>query len=85
MESGYRPVWGNRPLSHAMGGSQTLQLLSSHTKQVICLLEDKTDALAHNSQAAKVLRGVANYLRRNQPYMDYAEYLRRGAHRNRRD
>jgi len=58
--------------------AQTLQLLSSHTEQVICLLEDKADSLTHNSQAAKVLRGVANYFRRNQPYMDYAEYLRHG-------
>ena len=58
--------------------AQALQLLSSHTDQVIQLLEDKADALAHNSQAAKSLRGVASYFRRNLPYMDYAEYLRRG-------
>ena len=58
--------------------AQALQLLSSHTLQVIQLLEDKADALAHNSQAAKSLRGVASYFRRNLPYMDYAEYLSRG-------
>jgi hypothetical protein len=58
--------------------AQALQLLSSHTQQVIQLLEDKADALAHNSQAAKSLRGVASYFRRNLPYMDYAEYLSRG-------
>jgi hypothetical protein len=58
--------------------AQTLQLLSSHTEQVICLLEDKADALMHNGQAAKMLRGVTNYFQRNLPYMDYAEYLRRG-------
>jgi hypothetical protein len=57
---------------------QTLQLLSSHTEQVIQLLEDKADSLAPNSQSARSLRGVANYFQRNQPFMDYAEYLRRG-------
>ena len=58
--------------------AQALQLLSSHTEQVIQLLEDRADSLAPNSQSAKSLRGVANYFRRNQPFMDYAEYLRRG-------
>lgn len=58
--------------------AQTLQLLSSHTQQVIHLLEDKADALTPNSQAAKSLRATANYFRRNLPFMDYAEYLRRG-------
>ena len=58
--------------------AQALQLLSSHTDQVIQFLEDKADTLAHNSQATKSLRGIANYFRRNLPYMDYAEYLRRG-------
>jgi hypothetical protein len=58
--------------------TQTLQLLFSHTEQVIQWLEDKANALAPHSQAARSLRGVANYFRRNLPYMDYAEYLRRG-------
>jgi hypothetical protein len=58
--------------------AQTLQLLSSHTEQVIQLLEDKANSLVHNSQSARSLCGVANYFRRNLPYMDYAEYLRRG-------
>ena len=58
--------------------AQALQLLSSHTDQVIQGLKDKADSLAHNSQAVKSLRGVANYFQRNLPYMDYAEYLRRG-------
>ena len=31
-----------------------------------------------NRYPSKTLRSVANYLRRNQPYMDYADYLRRG-------
>jgi hypothetical protein len=58
--------------------AQTLQLLSSHTEQVIQLLDDKANSLVHNSQSARSLCRVANYFRRNLPYMDYAEYLRRG-------
>jgi len=58
--------------------AQTLQLLSSHTTQIIQMLEDKAASLADSSQAAKTLRGVANYFQRNLPYMDYAEYLHRG-------
>ena len=58
--------------------AQTLQLLSSHTGQVIQLLEDKADSLAPNSQAARSLRSVAHSFQRNLPYMDYAEYLRQG-------
>jgi hypothetical protein len=58
--------------------TQTLQLLSSHVEQVIQLLEDQAALLAPSSQAAKSLRAVAAYYRRNQPYMDYAEYLRHG-------
>lgn len=58
--------------------AQTLQLLSSHTDQVIQLLEDKADVLPPNGQAAKSLRGVSGYFRRNQSYMNYAEYLCRG-------
>lgn len=58
--------------------AQTLQLLSSRTAQVIQWLEDKAASLPSTSQAAKSLRGTANYFRRNLPYMDYAEYLRRG-------
>ncbi|MBM3146076.1 MAG: ISKra4 family transposase [Chloroflexi bacterium] len=58
--------------------AQTLRLLSSQTEQVIQLLEDKAASLSPNSQAAKALRGSAHYFRRNLPYMDYAEYLRRG-------
>jgi len=42
------------------------------------LLEDKAALLAPGSQAAKSLRAIAAYYRHNQPYMDYAEYLRRG-------
>jgi len=58
--------------------AQALQLLSSRVDQVIQLLEDKASLLAPSSQAAKSLRTIAAYYRRNQPYMDYAEYLRRG-------
>jgi len=65
----YRAVWVE---------AQTLHLLSGHTEQVIQLLEDKAATLPPNAQAARALRGVANYFRRNLSYMDYAEYLRRG-------
>jgi len=58
--------------------AQTFQLLSSHTEQVIQVLEDKADSLAPNSQAARSLHSVANYFQRNLPFMDYAEYLRCG-------
>jgi hypothetical protein len=58
--------------------AQMLDILSSRSDVVIKRLEDKAAPLSRSSQAAKALRGVANYLRRNQPYMDYAEYLRRG-------
>jgi hypothetical protein len=58
--------------------TQMLDLLSSRSDEVIQRLEDKAATLHRRSLATKTLRGVANYLRRNQPYMDYAEYLRRG-------
>lgn len=58
--------------------TQMLDILSSRSDEVIQRLEGKAATLHRRSQAAKTLRGVANYLRRNQPYMDYAEYLRRG-------
>jgi len=58
--------------------ARTLELLSSHSEEIIQQLENKASKLSRSSQAAKTLHSVANYLRRNQPYMDYAEYLRRG-------
>jgi len=58
--------------------AQTLDLLSSRSEEIIRRLEEKASMLSYSSQAAKTLHGVAHYLRRNQPYMDYAEYLRRG-------
>lgn len=58
--------------------AQALALLSSHTAQVIERLEEKAQALAPSSQAAKTLRQVAQYFRRNLPYMDYARYLKNG-------
>ena len=58
--------------------AQMLDILSSRSDVVIRRLEDKAAKLCRSSRAAKTLRRVANYLRRNQPYMDYAEYLRRG-------
>ena len=47
--------------------AQTLQLLSSHTEQILQWLEGKADALAPNSQAARSLRAVANYFQHNLP------------------
>ena len=58
--------------------AQTLDILSSRSEQVIRHLEDKAAGLPPDTQAAKTLQKVANYFRRNRPYMDYAEYLRRG-------
>jgi hypothetical protein len=58
--------------------TQMLDILSSRADKVIQQLEDKARAVRKSSQAGKVFRQVANYLRRNQPYMDYADYLRRG-------
>jgi hypothetical protein len=58
--------------------AQVLDLLSSRTDQVIRRLEDKAGTLRKTSQACKVLHQVASYFRRNQAYMDYATYLRRG-------
>ncbi len=58
--------------------TQTLDILSSHTQQVIKRLEEKADALSSTSHAAQALRRVAGYLQRNRPYMDYARYLKNG-------
>jgi hypothetical protein len=57
---------------------QMLDILSSRVGDVIQRLEDKAQTLAKRSQAAKTLRQVAHYFQRNQAYMDYATYLRRG-------
>ena len=58
--------------------AQTLAILSSRTTHVIPYLEEKASTLAPKSQAAKVLRQVAQYFQRNLPYMDYARYLQNG-------
>ena len=58
--------------------TQTLDILSSHTEQVIQRLEEKASAWSPTSPAAKALRRVAGYLQRNRPYMDYARYLKNG-------
>jgi len=57
---------------------QMLDILSSRSNRVIRRLEEKAATMSPNSQAAKTLQRIANYFRRNQPYMDYATYLRRG-------
>lgn len=41
-------------------------------------LETRASKVTQRSKAGKVFRQVANYFRRNLPYMDYAEYLRQG-------
>jgi hypothetical protein len=58
--------------------AQMLDILTSRADTVIERLENKARAVRQSSQASKVFQQVANYLRRNQPYMDYADYLRRG-------
>ena len=58
--------------------AQMRDILSSRTDQVIRRLDDKARAVRKSSPAGKVFQQVAHYLRRNQPYMDYADYLRRG-------
>ncbi len=58
--------------------AQLLDVLSSRANHVIQHLEEKAGAARKSSQASKTLLQVANYLRRNQPYMDYADYLQRG-------
>ena len=58
--------------------TQMLDILSSRADTVIQRLENKAQAVRKSSQAGKVFRQVAHYLRRNQPYMDYATYLQRG-------
>ncbi len=58
--------------------AQLEDILSSHAAIVITRLEEKADHLAPSSQAARALQGVAGYLQRNRPYMDYARYLKQG-------
>jgi len=58
--------------------TQALEILSSRAETVIDRLQDKAQALAPTSRAAKALRRVAGYLQRNLPYMDYARYLKQG-------
>jgi hypothetical protein len=57
---------------------QMLDILSSRVGDVIHRLEAKAKPLSKRSQAGKTLRQVAHYFQRNQAYMDYATYLRRG-------
>jgi hypothetical protein len=58
--------------------TQLLDILSSRTETVIQRLEETASKLRQGSQAAKTLRRVAAYFRRNLPYMDYARYLQHG-------
>jgi hypothetical protein len=58
--------------------TQMQDILSSHTDRVIQRLEKEASDLPKSSSVGKVLGQVANYLRRNTEYMDYADYLRHG-------
>ena len=58
--------------------TQLQDILSSHTDHVIQRLEKEARDLPKSSSVGKVLGQVANYLRRNTEYMDYADYLRHG-------
>jgi hypothetical protein len=58
--------------------TQMRDILSSHTHRVIQRLEKEASSLPKSSSVGKVLGQVANYLRRNTVYMDYADYLRHG-------
>ena len=58
--------------------TQMQDILSSHTDRVIQRLQKEASGLPKSSSVGKVLGQVANYLRRNTEYMDYANYLRHG-------
>jgi len=58
--------------------AQLLDILSSHADKVIQRLEDTAHTVRKSSPVSKVFQQVANYLQRNLPYMDYADYLQRG-------
>ena len=58
--------------------TQTLDILSSRTDRVLKRLDTRAKTLAATSHTVKALRRVAGYLQRNQPYMDYARYLKMG-------
>ncbi|MEK7784845.1 MAG: ISKra4 family transposase [Chloroflexota bacterium] len=58
--------------------AQLRDLLASRGKTVIRRLEKQRAGLAPSGAAGRTLRQVAQYLRHNLPYLDYAAYLRRG-------
>lgn len=58
--------------------TQLSDVLSSRVKTVLRRLETLQRHLPPSSATGRALRQVAYYLARNQPYMDYATYLRRG-------
>ena len=58
--------------------TQLLDILSSRAEAVITRLEEKAGGLVSTSQAPRALQRVANYLRRNLPYIDYAQCLKKG-------
>ena len=56
----------------------TLLLLQSQAQQVVRELRQVAQAPEQTASQAKVLREVAAYLDRNQPWLDYARYLAAG-------
>lgn len=58
--------------------TQMNDILSSRVETVIHSLEERAQKFPQKDSVGKVLHQVANYLRRNRDYMDYAEYLRQG-------
>ena len=58
--------------------AHALSLLHSRVTDVVDALTALADAPERAATPAKVLRGVAAYLARNAPYMDYARYLAHG-------
>ncbi|GAC1429401.1 MAG: hypothetical protein NVSMB65_02760 [Chloroflexota bacterium] len=58
--------------------ARTLLLLQSHADQVIAEFTRLAQEPRCTRLQRKVLTGVAAYLERNQPYMDYATYLAHG-------
>jgi hypothetical protein len=57
---------------------QSLQTLSGQTKLVIAELERLAEKPRWSQAKRKALTSAANYFRRNQPYMQYDDYLAKG-------
>ncbi len=72
-------LWGEaHPARLAWVQARTLLLLQSAVLPVADELERLAQDPRRTKRAAKVLRGVAGYLARNAPFMQYATYLAQG-------